>query len=957
MTKQLLFSLFFLLCSTTSAIEFSEFQTPPDSARPWTYWFVMDGNLDKAGITADFEAMKKAGIGGIIFMEVNIGVPRGKVDFMSQTWLEYISFAIHEAERLGLQVTINSGPGWTGSGGPWIKPENSMLHLVASEKNVKGPVKLNEQLPKPEPRKPYFGEGALPPDQEKARKEWFKDVKVLAFPVVAKIERIKDIDEKALVYRAPYSSAPGVKPRIAEVNTSGSQNGIDAGKIIDITDKLAADGTLNWDVPDGDWTILRFAATTTGANTRPAPQPGLGLEASKMDREFFDIHYDNYIGKLFKTLGKRQTDGKAGLCYFHIDSWEMGSQNFSFQFLDEFKKQRGYDPVPYLAVYHGLVVGNSELSERFLWDVRQTAQELIILNHGVYLKELAHKNGLKLSVEPYDMMPCCDMAFGSVADLPMCEFWSEGYGFDSVYSCFEATSIAHTHGIPLVGAEAFTSSFDKWRQNPKSMKQQGDWAFCVGINRITFHRFQHQPEPARSPGFSMGIHGVHWERTQTWWDLVLPYHQYLARCQSVLQQGTTVSDILYLLPEGAPQVFTPPSSALLISGTLKDKRGHQFDGCDPGTLIERAAVKDGKIVFPNGTEYQVLVLPKVETMTLPLLKKIEQLVDAGATVIGNPPKKSPSLQDYPKVDEEIQTLAKTVFAQKNVIQLPVAKDELYPSYEETVNILSASGIVPDLVSPNEAIRFTHRKIGDADYYFIANRNAEPFSSDIAFRVTGKNTTAWNPMTGQRYRTPPVKKAGSQSTIPIDLEGYESVFVVFDKQQPEAQTGILPVWEKIETKTVLKLDNDWTVSFDKKWKAPEKITMAKLSDWSTSSDEGIKYYSGIATYKKDFDISDASGNLFLELGEVEVIARVKLNGKDIGTRWVAPYRFDITSFVKEGENDLEIEVANLWANRLIGDAKLPASERLTWSTWGDAYKATDTLLPSGLLGPVRIQKEW
>jgi hypothetical protein len=707
----------------------------------------------------------------------------------------------------------------------------------------------------------------------------------------------------------------------------------------------------------------------------------------------------------------------------------------------------------------------------------------------------------------------------------MCEFWSEGYGFDSVYSCFEATSIAHTHGIPLVGAEAFTSSHDKWRQNPKSMKRQGDWAFCMGINRVTFHRFQHQLEPTRSPGFSMGIHGVHWERTQTWWDLSLPYHQYLARCQSVLQQGTTVSDILYLLPEGAPQVFTPPNSALLINGVLKDKRGHQFDGCDPGTLIELAAVKDGRIVFPNGTEYSVLVLPKVETMTLPLLKKIEQLVNDGAMVIGNPPQKSPSLQNYPKVDEEVQTLAGKIWTKKNVVALSaknVAKkkpikiagakwvwfpegnpafdapagtryfrktvsiaddvkivdaqllgiadneltvrvngktiyqtnlvnplksvtftdslkrgdniieleavngtsdqrnpagliaafeiqtvdgqnqphlirlttdatwnasqdkkewknatilgdfgigpwsvaeynaasqEELYSDYNATAKILESAGLPVDLEAPNETVRFTHRKIENADYYFIANRSANTFDGDITFRVTGKKASIWNPLTGQRFRTLPAHDDGKRTTIPIPLEGYESLFVVFDENGVTAENL---VWRNAPTETLQELNDNWTVSFNPLYfrhtageNIQGKITMDKLIDWSTSSDAAIKYYSGIAKYEKTFELKEQTSRLFLDLGNVEVIARVKLNGKDIGTRWFAPYRLDITSFAKEGENKLEIEVANLWTNRLIGDAKLPEAERVTWSTWNGVYGEKDKLLPSGLLGPVRV----
>ncbi|MDR3232803.1 MAG: hypothetical protein LBT46_03920, partial [Planctomycetaceae bacterium] len=1040
------------------------FANPSAENRPWVYWFIMDGNLSKEGITADFEAMQKQGIGGIILMEVNIGVPRGNVGFMSEEWQNLFVHIVREAERCNLQVTLNSGPGWTGSGGPWIQPEDSMLHLVASEKNVTGPVTLNEKLPNPIPRKPFFGEGQLPAPIEKARKEWFKDVKVSAFPSIggltppALAQRIADIDEKALYYRAPYSSSK-VKPRIAEPDvtvTSNTISGIDPAKIIDLTGKLQVDGTLNWDVPAGDWTILRFAAASTGQNTRPAPAPGLGLECSKMDRDAFDIHYKNYIEKLLQKVNNGNpvsSDSKAeypdaGWKYLHIDSWEMSSQNYSRNFFEEFQKRRGYDPMPYLPAYLGFIVQNQEITERFLWDVRQTAQELIIQNHGEYLRELAHKNGMKLSIEPYDMMPCNDMTFGGIADVPMCEFWSAGYGFDSIYSCFEAASIAHIHGRQIVGAEAFTSSHDKWRQNPKSMKLQGDWAFCTGINRFTFHRFQHQPLPDKYPGFSMGIHGVHWERTQTWWELSAAYHQYLARCQYLLRKGTAVVDVLYLEPEGAPEVFTPPSSAMFGTGVFRDQRGYRFDGCDPATLLKSAYVKDGSIAFKgeNTTAYKMLVLPNVAAMTLPLLQKIAELADAGATVVGNPPKRSPGLQHYPQIDDEIKTLgkkiqdslisvtaagstpldlsaakwiwfaedggkgdafknapagirffrnkfpvaedAKVVSAQfigsadnrlmlkingkevckaeggkeqiapaavtafikngENVIEITAENDvnnppnapnpagliarfqviitekdgresmlnivtdsswessqdektwtkpqviggshlpiwagyiqlsppELYPDYEFTANILKKKGVPVDFDctpfgAADNAVRFFHRQDGETDIYFLSNRSDQPFDGEVKFRVTKKAAAVWEPMTGKQYRTPPLQENNGQTSFSLHLEGSQSLFVIFSNRQDNAKE---PVWQKAAEQPVLDLNGGWDVTFDTKRGGIGVTKFDRLRDWSKSKNDKIRYFSGIAIYEKTFERTKTDTPLYLDLGNVEVIARVTL----------------------------------------------------------------------------------
>ena len=1111
------------------AVTPDEFRSPPDSARPWVYWFIMDGNLTREGITADFEAMKEQGIGGVILMEVNVGVPRGTVDFMSDEWQRLFAHAVHETERLGLQLTLTSGPGWAGSGGPWITPETSMWHLVAAEKIVQGPTALNETLPVPQPRRPFFGEGQLPEQIEKAQKEFFNDVRVLAFPTPKGITRTADIDEKASYYRAPYSSQPGVKPRLpapAVFPDVPAEDLVNPSQIIDLTDKLDASGILTWDVPAGEWTILRLAATSTGANTRPAPAPGFGLESSKMDRDAFDIHAENYIYKLLKAVGERQTDGKAGWCFFHIDSWEMGPQNYSDAFFAEFKKRRGYDPAPFLPCYLGFIVESAEKTERFLWDIRQTSQELILENHGEYLRDISHKNNLKVSYEFYDMMPCNNMTFGAIADVPMGEFWSNT--FDTAFSCFEAASIAHTNAKPIVAAEAFTSGGDRWRENPKTMKQRGDWAFCTGINRFVFHRYQHQPYLDRYPGFSMGPYGVHWERTQTWWSLISGYHQYLARCQHVLQQGVAVVDVLYLSPEGAPQVFTPPDSALLIAGTIKDQRGYRFDGCDPATFLKLATVENGEIAFPNGTAYKLLVLPNVETMTLPLLEKIETLVRQGATVVGNAPKQSPSLQNYPQVDRDVQALVEKMwgtprqektaipYGKGSLITLPKAteletpmtfsgakwiwypegnpaydapagaryfrktiqisegqtiksarmlatadnslvvnvngqevhkgglgdtvkvkrfhnalkqgnnlieieavngasnqrnpaglvaqfeiiaadsamrfttddqwessqdgktwhtakvlgdfgmspwsvrtaaeEEQLYPAYETTAVILAEKGVDVDFDAVENGLRFFHRRDRHTDYYFVGNRTKEAFHGEVSFRITDKQASIWDPLTGSIFKTPPTKTANGRTSFVLDLEGSQSVFVVFDDNGAPSQSL---VWQARPREVVLDMVGDWEVRFDSKQGGPETtVRLPELADWTTSDVDGIKYYSGMASYKKTFTIADipTDKRYWLDLGDVEVMAKVTLNGQEVGIRWIAPYTFDMTDALQRGENVLEIEVANLWVNRLIGDAKLPQEKRTTWTTLNNAYNANAPLLPSGLIGPVRVLKE-
>jgi hypothetical protein len=634
------------------------FVAPPDSARPWVYWYFMDGNISKEGVVADLRAMKKAGIGGGIYLEVGIGVPRGPVAFMSPEWQDIFKTAVFESQRQGLQIALGTGPGWAGSGGPWVKPELSMQHMVASETTVAGPTTFDAVLPRPKPRVPFFGEGSMTTQGRRDWENYYQDEVVLAFPTPAAGGRIDDVERKALYYRAPYTSGT-VPPRIpapTKHSAVPANAEIDASKIVDLTGKLGPDGGLNWQVPAGNWTIMRFGRTTTGQTTRPAPDPGLGFEADKFSQKAVQEHLNAYTGVLLKTLGRNYRKGNTGLTMLHFDSWEMSSQNWTQGFKSEFQKRRGYDPTPFLPSMIGYVVETPERSERFLWDLRQTANELVLENHVQYLKRYAHDRGLSFSVEPYDMNPTADLDLGAIADLPMCEFWSRGYGFKSEYSCFEAVSAAHTNGRNVIGAEAFTSdSGDAWLQHPASMKNQLDWALCNGINKFVIHRYQHQPQPGQLPGMGMGPYGVHWEATQTWWDMVPAFHKYMARTSEMLRQGTPVNDILYLTPEGAPQVFTPPPSALTAG--FPDKKGYGFDGCSPKTFLSNATVKNGMMVFPKGVTYKLLVLPSWETMTPQLLRKIVSFVEAGVTVVGAPPQKSPSLSGYPASDIEVKALA------------------------------------------------------------------------------------------------------------------------------------------------------------------------------------------------------------------------------------------------------------------------------------------------------------
>lgn len=983
------------------------FINPPDSARPGVYWYFMDGNLDLESMTKDLESMKRAGIGYVLFLEVNVGVPRGKVDFLSDEWQELYKHAVREAERLGIRIILGSGPGWAGSGGPWVTPAQSMMHLVTSDTSVTGPVLFDGVLPLAKPKKPFFGEGSLTPYLKSQRDAWYEDVAVLAFPTPRTKSYIDRIDEKALYYRAPFTSQPGVMPFLPApaVFPENKAATIDQEKIIDLTDKLQKDGSMRWQVPAGTWNIMRFVKRNNGAVTRPAPAPGLGFESDKFDTVSFDAHFNAYIGKLISKVRPVKSKTGGGWTMIHIDSWEMGSQNWTNDFREQFRKRRGYDPLLFLPVYNGLIVNSLEMSERFLWDVRQTSNELIVENHAGRFKELGRRNGFRLSIEPYDMNPASDLDLGNVADVPMCEFWSDGFGFNSSFSCIEATSIAHIKGAPVVAAEAFTADHNEaWKKYPGDMKNQGDWAFCMGINRLIYHTFAHKPfDDKYRPGMTMGPYGVHWDRGQTWWPMVDAYHKYITRCQYLLSQGNPVAEILYLTPEGAPQVFLPPPSSVDGTPVMPDKKGYNFDGCSPDFLIKNAKIKNKQIIFPGGASYRILVLPKVETMTPELLEKIESLVRDGATVWGDPPKKSPSLTNYPECDRKVKELAESIWA---VSERPIELTErllgqgsiwwdgenamfrsdkkelidpavLYPDYNETVRIIQKKRVLPDF-SSGGSIRYTHRSLPDRDIYFISNRTDMIVADTCLFRDGSKNAELWDAVTAKIEPLLCFIAKNGSIAVPVRLEPFQSYFVVFYHSK-RTDNKTFPVSEMFRDKeTIKRLDGKWSVAFDTTWGGPANIQFDSLYDWTKRTEEGIRYYSGIAVYRKSFDLPDneipsKKSDYYLELGTVKNLAHVKLNGKDLGIVWTTPWHVNITDVLKSKENRLEIHVANLWINRLIGDETQPwdgvkngkwpewlvngtprESKRFTFTTHR-FYKKDDPLVESGLLGPVMIKK--
>ncbi|MHB8862025.1 MAG: glycosyl hydrolase [Pirellulaceae bacterium] len=717
-----------------------EFTQPPESARPWVYWFWLNGNMTREGITADLEAMKRVGIGGVLIMEVDQGAPIGPIDFMSREWRDLFQHVQHESQRLGLEVNMNNDAGWNGSGGPWITPAQAMQKIVWSEIELEGPQRF---------------EGAIPPPEKVA--DFYRDICVMAFPTPGayRIDRI----------RAKAMFEIGGVGGIARDELPAEMR-IDRAKIVSITEQVHSDGRIVWEVPAGKWTLVRFGHTCTGVENAPAPASGRGLECDKLSKEGIEANFAGMMAKLAADSQIGPHIAQSGLVATHIDSWENGSQNWTARMREEFQRRRGYDLFSFLPVVTGRVVDTLEVSERFLWDVRQTVSELVLENYAAHMRDLAHAHGMRFTVEAYGC-PCDSLSFAGKSDEPMGEFWTPS---GAIETCKTMASAAHVFGNKVVGAEAFTSGDqERWREHPALLKALGDQVFCQGINRFVFHRYAMQPwVEARLPGMTMGPWGQHYERTQTWWDWTVEWHTYLARCQHLLRQGLYVADICYIQPEAPPQ-----------GPRDYPRKGYDWDECPPDAVLTRMSVQDGRVVLPDGMSYRLLVLPDSQTMTPLLLEKIKQLVAAGATVLGPRPTMSPSLSNYPHCDEEIVRLSEELWGDcdgHRIKQHDFGQGHvLWGMTPEEA--LKAAGVPADFVS-SLPLHHIHRRVETTDLYFVANPQPYELTATCSFRITGKTPEFWWPQSGRRENAAVFQEENGVTHVAVPLEQRGSVFIVF-----------------------------------------------------------------------------------------------------------------------------------------------------------------------------------
>jgi hypothetical protein len=1010
----------------------------PDSTQLAVYWYWISDNISKEGVIRDLESMKKVGINRAFIGNIGLnepGISYGKVKLFTPEWWEITHAALKKATELDIEIGMFNSPGWSQSGGPWVKPEESMRYLASAEIRVKGPQK-GAGIKLPEVAKDamddvkiiaYPAPGNGQPVTEKSWKIQKKKgeeltldmsigqsapIRTFIFKTENPVRIITDAElfvkngtswrslKKIHIDRSNPALNVGFDPyapiviSIPETNAAdfrlvmstghGAGNAeatlstrplverypektlakmfqtplpmwddylwekqpeiskdlcVDPQKVMDLT-SYVQNGILSWDIPEGEWIISRSAMRTTGVKNAPASAEGEGLEIDKMSKKHAATHFDAFIGEILRRIPEE--DRKTFKVVVQ-DSYETGGLNWTDDMIEKFRAVYGYDPTPYIPVLKGVVVGSQDLSDRFLWDLRRLIANRVAYDYVGGLREISNKQGLTTWLENYGHWgyPGEFLMYGGRSDEIGGEFWSEGSLGDIENRA--ASSCGHIYGKRKIWAESCTSGGPVFSRYPNIMKQRLDRFFTEGINATLLHVYIHQPYEEKNPGMAAWF-GNEFNRKNTWFYHMDYFGEYLKRCNLMLQQGLYVADVAYYIGEDAPKMTGVCTPAL--------PRGYSFDYMNAEVLLTRASVKDGKLTLPDGMQYSLLVLPQLETIRPEVLNKIKELVDEGLVILGPAPKRSPSLQNYPEADKQVTELASALWGDGSEKIRTAGKGKVFADGHSIEEVFASTGIQPDLViadDPNAL--FIHRTLPDGDIYFISNQSDQPISINPQFRVAGKMPELWNPITNEIRELKEFSASGKTTTVPLQLQGYESSFIVFHKNgKPSASQKNFP-----EKELVTAVSAPWEVSFEAGKRGPEEtITLNKLEDWSRSQDERIRHFSGEAFYKTKFNMASLpKKQVYIDLGKVMVMAKVKINGEYAGGVWTNPYRLNITKLLKEGENTLEVEVVNNWMNRLIGDQQLPEKDRPTWINV-NPWKADSPLQSSGLLGPVEIQ---
>lgn len=997
------------------------FRNIPDSVQLAVYWYWISDNISKDGVIKDLHAMKEVGINRAFIGNIGIdGIPFGDIKIFTQEWWEIMHTALKTASELNIEIGIFNSPGWSQSGGPWVKPDEAMRYLASAELEIEGPGRRMIRLPSVGNEAQDVRVIAYPASKEKAyEKKWNLNkedgrdltadlqldkeviIRSLVFRVNEQIrtsaelwvkekgelKRVKEIlidrsnpalnvgfdpyapvvislpetqakdfrliikpegkgnievtlSEKPLVERYAEKSLAKMHPTPlpmwhdymwdAQPEVTDNEWTVKPDEMIDLTGQMNKEGILDWNIPSGKWIIYRFAMLPTGVTNSPATPEGTGLEVDKMSKRHAAAHFDAFIGEILRRI---PADDRKTFKVVVQDSYETGGQNWTDDMLEVFEEQYGYSPIPYIPVLNGVVVGSRDLSDRFLWDLRRLVADRVAYDYVGGLREESHKHGLTTWLENYGHwgFPGEFLQYGGQSDEIGGEFWSEGSLGDIENRA--ASSCGHIYGKNKIWAESCTSGGPVFSRYPYVMKQRVDRFFTEGINATLLHLYIQQPYDDKEPGMAAWF-GNEFNRKNVWFRQMDIFFNYLKRCNFMLQQGRYVADVAYYIGEDAPKMTGVCNPDLPY--------GYSFDYINAEVLLKYSSVRDRKLILDSGMEYRVLVLPAQETMRSEVLTRLKELVDLGLVVLGPAPMRSPSLAGYPEADMRVKAQASEIW------------ENVYPAGTSLDKVLSDLRVVPDLTlqDADSSVLFIHRTLQDADIYFISNPYEKQIRVRPEFRIQGKQPELWNPQTAELRQLPEYENTITGTRVPLTLEPLESAFIVF-RQPPVSEQAFSDNYPT--RKVVQAIDGPWTVSFQPGKRGPgEPVVWSALEDWSTHINEDIRYFSGYAVYATDFTLTEIpQEQLYLDLGKVMIMARVKLNGKEVGGVWTAPYRLNITDYVEKGRNKLEIEVVNNWMNRLIGDQKLPEEERHTWTNV-NPWKADSPLQPSGLLGPVVVE---
>ncbi|MDR2115360.1 MAG: hypothetical protein LBP87_03155 [Planctomycetaceae bacterium] len=955
----------------------SEFVNVPDDAKPWVYYWWLKGNVTKEQITHDLEEMQQKGIGGILLFDSrgyhddfdsknHVPVPlKIKYEFMSPEWREMVKHTISESARCHLKVSINIANTGGHLRGVWDMKEYAPKELIWSVYPVNNSGNNNKfelKLPIPE-QKPYY-----------------QDVAVLGvrltLPKIGTFQKTAPINESSPVVTEVIDLSNNVKNHQLEWN-------VPAGN---------SDSNSNSN-SDGNWYVLRFGYEIVGDF---GSVDILNAEAC--------TQYFHLIGsELIKDAGEHA--GKT-LTHFYNVSWEGSTPNWTQGFDKIFLTQNGYDLKQYLPALAGMIVENEEISKRFLHDYYKTVAYCFRKNCYATIGQLCHENEIIWHSEnggPWNrqqpMFREGDMlSFFGENDFAQGEFWVNETNYNTRSNMRYVSMASHIYGQKEVAVEAFTHMNRHWTMYPARLKPAADVNFIDGANKFIWHTFTASPPELGKPGYEY-FAGTHLNTNVTWWNYVTPFMNYLGRCQYLLRQGLFTADACVYVSDknytswGRCEKWNPNSSLVLPAG-------YTYDLLDTEILVHRLACQDGKLILPNGMSYRFLILdPLEETLPVEALKKIVQLASEGATIIlGNKRTiRTAGLKNYPSCDQEITDLANQLWGtdQEKTFKHSIGQGKVLYGIS-LQQFLQEQQIVPDFAGTFE---YHHRKLKDKDIYFVFGSG----NADCVFRVSGREPKLWDAVTGKI--TAPLAYSFTQdgrTKVTINLAAFGSVFVVFDGTPKEnhvteivgAENGLevneQSIWTQWKSGSyrlttasgkqtewiadlppAIKLQKSWEVRFDPAWGKQEKVIFDQLTLWNEHPDPAIRYYSGTAIYRNTFSLNETQTKIpaRLSIGAAHHLARVKLNGKELGIIWTAPRIVDITSAYQSGENVLEIEVTNCWANRLIGDAGLPPEKRLTQTNlyliperktneWNykvyQGFSAKDSLLPSGLLEPVQIE---